>query len=54
MIIIKTITTVLIVLLMLVIMFFMRGIDSKSQKASVVGFSIMELVYALSILCMWV
>ena len=50
----KIITTVLIVMLMLVIMFFMRSIDSKAQKASVVGFGIMEIVYGMAILCMWV
>lgn len=53
MIILKIITTVLIAMLMLVIMFFMRGIDCKTQKASVYGFGFMQLVYALSILCMW-
>lgn len=54
MIILKTITTTLIVLMMLVILFFMRGLKGKSQKASKVGFSIMELIYGMAIWCMWI
>ena len=49
----KIMTTVLIAILMLVIMFFMRGIDCKEQKESAYGFGFMQMVYALSILCMW-
>ena len=50
---IKIVTSILIVLLMLMILFFTRALDYKTQKVSVVGFGIMEMVYALSILCMW-
>lgn len=53
MIVLKIVTTVLIALLMLVIFFFARTLDGEAHKASVIGFGIMEMVYALSILCMW-
>lgn len=50
----KIVTTVLIALLMLVTFFFIRTLDYKTNKASVIGFGIMEMVYALSLFCMWV
>ena len=53
MVVLKIVTTVLIALLMLVIFFFARTLDGKEHKASVIGFGIVEMVYALSILCMW-
>lgn len=49
-IILKTTTTVLIAIMMLLILFFAKGVE---QKASKVGFGIMELVYTLSIVCIW-
>lgn len=50
----KIATTVLIALLMLVIFFFARTLDGKEHKVSVIGFGIMEMVYALSLVCIWV
>ena len=50
---VRIMTTVLISILMLVIFFFARTLDGKEHKTSVIGFGIMEMVYALSILCMW-
>lgn len=51
----KIITTVLIILLMLVIMSFMKDYKWKHKKdhASIIGFSIMQLVYFLALVCMW-
>ena len=53
MVVLKIVTTVLVALLMLVIFFFASTLDGKEDKASVIGFGIMEMVYALSIFCMW-
>lgn len=53
MLVLKIVTTVLIALLMIVIFFFARTLDKEAHKESVIGFGLMEIVYALSILCMW-
>lgn len=50
----KIVTTVLIVILMLIVLLFTRGLTWKKNKPSLVGFSIMEVVYLLSMICMWV
>lgn len=51
----KIITTVLIMLLMLVIWYFMKDYKWKRKRdhASIIGFSIMQLVYFLALVCMW-
>ena len=51
----RIITTVLIILLMLAIMSFMKDYKWKHKKdhASIIGFSFMQLVYILSLVCMW-
>lgn len=51
----KIITTTLIILLMVVILYFMKDYKWKHKKdhASIIGFSIMQLVYFLSLVCMW-
>lgn len=49
----KVITTVLIAILMLIILIFGKRLRWKKDKASVIGFGFMEIVYALSLICMW-
>ena len=47
----KVITTALIALMMLIIFWFAKG---KKDKPTIVGFGLMEVVYILSLICMWV
>lgn len=49
----KIITTVFIVILMSMVLLFTRGLTWKRDKPSLVGFGIMEIVYLLSLICMW-
>lgn len=49
----KIITTTLICILMLTILWFCKGLAWKNDKASVIGFSFMEIVYILSLISMW-
>lgn len=49
----KVITTVLILFLMLTILLFSRGLHWKRDKATIIGFGFMEIVYILSLICMW-
>lgn len=55
MIVIKTITTILIIFFMSVIIFFMNGItgSEKENKATVVGFTMMQITYLLSLISIW-
>ena len=46
----KVISTVLIVFMMLIILWFVKG---KKDKPTIVGFGFMEIVYILSLICMW-
>ena len=50
----KIVTTVLIGILMLIVLFFVNGMIWKKDKASIIGFGFMEIVYVLSLICMWV
>ena len=47
----KVITTVLIVFMMLIIFWCVKG---KKDKPTIVGFGFVEIVYILSLICMWV
>lgn len=49
----KIVTTTLICIMMLIIFWFCRGLTWKIHKASIIGFSFMEIVYILSLICMW-
>lgn len=49
----KIVTTVFIGLLMLMILLFIRGLYWQKDKATIIGFSFMEMVYLLSLICMW-
>ena len=49
----KVITTVLIAILMFIILIFGKGLRWKKDKASVIGFGIMGIVYVLSLICIW-
>ncbi len=49
----KIVTTVFVALLMLIILLFSRGLRWNRDKATVVGFGIMEIVYVLSLICIW-
>ena len=50
----KIVTTVLIGILMLIVLFFVNGMIWEKDKASIIGFGFMEIVYVLSLICMWV
>lgn len=50
MVIFKAVTSVLVVILMIVILWFMRGVK---DRASVVGFALMEIVYVMCLAGMW-
>ena len=47
----KVITTALIALMMLIIFWFAKG---KKDKPTLIDFGFMEIVYILSLICMWV
>lgn len=49
----KVITSVLIVFLIFIILIFSKGLRWNRDKATIVGFSFMEIVYILSLICMW-
>lgn len=49
----KIVTTVFVVTLMLIILLFSRGFTWMKDKTTVIGFGFMEIVYALSLICMW-
>lgn len=46
----KVITTVLIAFMILIIFWFAKG---KKDKPTIIGFGFMEIVYMLSLVCMW-
>ena len=46
----KVITTVLIAFMMLIILWFAKG---KKDKPTLIGFGFMEVIYILSLVCMW-
>lgn len=48
----KIVTTVLIVIMMLIVLFFANGMTWEKDKASIIGFGFMEIVYELSLICM--
>ena len=47
----KVITTVLIAFMILIMFWFAKG---KKDKPTLLGFGFMEIVYILSLICMWV
>lgn len=49
----KVVTTVLIVFMILIIAWFGRNFTWKRDKASVIGFGFMEIVYLISLICIW-
>lgn len=49
----KIVTTTLIWILIFIIFAFIRNLIWTKDKASIVGFSFMEIVYILSLICMW-
>ena len=46
----KVITTVLIAFMMLIILWFAKG---KKDKPTLIGFGFMEVIYIISLVCMW-
>lgn len=46
----KVITTVLVAFMILIVFWFAKG---KKDKPTIIGFGFMEVVYILSIACMW-
>lgn len=51
--ILKIFTTLAIVILMLIILLFCKGLTWEKNSASIIGFSSMEIVYVLSLICIW-
>lgn len=49
----RVITTICIAFLIMIIYYFSKGFKWKRDKASMVGFGFMELVYVLSLICIW-
>lgn len=49
----KIVTTVFIGILMLIFIIPLKEAIRERNKTNIVGFSFMELVYALSLICMW-
>lgn len=49
----KTITSVFIVIMLLTIYSFSKGLCWEKDKTSIIGFRFMEIVYGLSLLCIW-
>ncbi len=49
---IKSITTFLIVLMMIIMIYFVKGLKWKNEKdrASIIGFGFMQIVYIMSII----
>ena len=50
----RIITTIFIIILMLIILCFSKGLKWQKDSASIVGFGVMEVVYALSLICIWI
>ena len=46
----KVITTVLVAFMILIVFWFAKG---KKDKPTIIGFGFMEVVYILSLICMW-
>ena len=46
----KVITTVLVAFMILIVFWFAKG---KKDKQTIIGFGFMEVVYILSLICMW-
>lgn len=49
----KIVTTIFIAMMYLIILWFSKGLTWKRDKASVIGFGFMEMVYIFSLICMW-
>lgn len=49
----KIVTTVFIGFLILIILLFSRGFTWQKDKGTIIGFGFMEIVYILSLVCMW-
>ena len=49
----KIVTTIFIVLLMGIFITFFKGASWEKDKASIIGFGFTELVYAFSLICIW-
>lgn len=49
----KIVTTTLNIIMMGIVFFFMRELSWQSEKESVIGFSAMQILYLMNLLCMW-
>ncbi len=49
----KIVTTTINILVMGIIFFFMNGIEWKKDRETVIGFSVIEILYLMNIICMW-
>ena len=50
----KIITSVFIEIMLLTIYSYSEGLCWEKDKTSIIGFGFMEIIYALSLICMWV
>lgn len=49
----KIVTTTLNIIMMGIVFFFMRGITLEKDKASIIGFSAMQILYLMNLFGMW-
>lgn len=49
----KIVTTILNIFMMGIIFFFMRGLKWEKDKAPIIGFSAMQILYLMNMFCMW-
>lgn len=49
----KIVTTTLVILIMGVLFFLINDIEWKKDKATIIGFSLIELLYLMTIIGMW-
>lgn len=49
----KIVTTTLNIIMMVIVFFFMRGSTWEKDKASSIGFSVIQILYMMNIFCMW-
>lgn len=49
----KIVASIMNFFMMGIIFFFMRELEWKKDKISIIGFSIMQVLYLLNTFCMW-
>lgn len=49
----KIVTTTLDIFMICIIFFFMRGLKWEKEANTVIGFSIMQILYLMNLFCIW-